>query len=66
MEAGRGIYSEDLDVMSYWWRRVFWVRNQTTYPRLYADQPLAEHRRPKYQLTSSLPKLGVAHIPHQV
>ncbi|KAJ4290608.1 hypothetical protein N0V90_010826 [Kalmusia sp. IMI 367209] len=24
MEAGRGIYNEDLEVMSYWWRRVFW------------------------------------------
>jgi hypothetical protein len=24
MEAGRGIYSDDLDVMCYWWRRVFW------------------------------------------
>ncbi|KAF2678598.1 hypothetical protein K458DRAFT_446366 [Lentithecium fluviatile CBS 122367] len=24
MEAGRGIYSEDLEVMCYWWRRVFW------------------------------------------
>jgi len=23
-EAGRGIYSADLEVMSYWWRRVFW------------------------------------------
>lgn len=24
MEAGRGIYSDDLEVMGYWWRRVFW------------------------------------------
>ncbi|KAJ4356632.1 uncharacterized protein N0V89_004668 [Didymosphaeria variabile] len=24
MEAGRGIYNVDLEVMAYWWRRVFW------------------------------------------
>lgn len=24
LETGRGIYSDDLEVMSYWWRRVFW------------------------------------------
>lgn len=24
MEAGRGIYNADLEVMSYWWRKVFW------------------------------------------
>ncbi|KAF2646413.1 hypothetical protein P280DRAFT_10298 [Massarina eburnea CBS 473.64] len=24
MEAGRGIYNDDMEVMGYWWRRVFW------------------------------------------
>ncbi|KAL1606358.1 hypothetical protein SLS60_003760 [Paraconiothyrium brasiliense] len=24
MEAGSGIYNSDLEVMAYWWRRVFW------------------------------------------